>query len=52
MTMFKKDDKPSHQKSRVFCIQRIRFLFKHLTLKKSLKTFIKTHIPDARFIIS
>ena len=38
------DDSPPHQKSR-FCIAR-RGLFRHLTLKKSLKRFITEYLPD------
>ena len=32
--------------------QRNMFIFKHLTLKKSLRRFITEHIPDVRIIIS
>ena len=42
--MYKKDDRFSHQNSikvsHFHCEQRNRFVFKHLTLKKSLMMFI------------
>ena len=56
MTMCKKDDYPSHQSSikvpHFHCKQGSRFIFRHLTLKKSLKRFITEYIPKVRTIIS
>ena len=37
---------------KLFCKQRSRFSSRHLTLKKSLKTFITEYLPDVRNIIS
>ena len=55
MTMCKKDDYPLRQ-SRIkvphfYCKQR-RFIFRHLTLKKSFERFITEYIPAVRTIIS
>ena len=53
ITMCKKDDRPPHQKSRVFyCKQSSRFIFKQLTLKKSIETFVTEYVPNVKFIIS
>ena len=35
-----------------YCKQMSRFVFRHLTLTKSLKRFITEYIPDVRTIIS
>ena len=51
--MCKKDDRPPHQKSKVFyCKQSSRFIFKQLTLKKNIETFVTEYIPNVKFIIS
>ena len=56
MTMCKKDEYPLRQ-SRIkvphfYCKQRSRFIFRHLTLKKSFERFITEYIPAVRTIIS
>ena len=44
ITLYKKDDRSSHQNSvkvpHFYCKQRNRFVFQHLTLKKSLESFV------------
>ena len=54
--MYKKDDRLSHQNSikvlNYYCNQRSRFIFIHLMLQKSVKSFITEYIPDVRTIIS
>ena len=56
MATYKKDDRLSHQNSikvlNFYCNQRSRFIFIHLMLKKSAKSFITEYIPDVRTIIS
>ena len=49
MAMYKKDDGLSHQNSikvlNFYCNQRSRFIFIHLMLQKSVKSFITEYIP-------
>ena len=51
MTVCIKHDKSPHQKSVFYCKQRGRFIFRHLTTKKSYKRFTKEYIPDVRYLI-
>ena len=44
--MYKKDDKSLPQKKFFIASKEVGSIFKHLTLNKSLKTFITEYKPD------